>query len=278
MPEEKHMIKHATAVGNRKIKQKADQLINLIQENQDKEFFVCTHDNPDPDAMASGVGMNRILNFLGIESNKIWYCGEIGHPQNRSMQVSLNLPMKLWTTEVEKDVASRLEDSFFIFVDVCSPDQSNMSIPFDPQVVVDHHKQNPKSKDVLFIHDEIGACATLIADLMLNVPPIENEENKEHCFNHEADGMREVCTCIALGIKIDTLDFLSENSTDYDYKAYKLATIFMQSEKFHKVVSYELPPYMFEYEKVAFENKVVNNPTCIIGIGYLDQNRGDCIP
>jgi len=268
-----------TAVGNRKIKQKAEQLAQLIVDNKDKEFFVCTHDNPDPDALASGLGVLRILNFLGVESDKIWYCGEIGHPQNRALQVALNVPVKGWTVEVEKAVAAKQDDCFFIFVDVCGPEQTNMSIPYVPRIVVDHHKVTPKSKDVLFVHDEIGACATLVADLMLNMPPlVSDDDEKEWCFDHEVDGMRVLCTALALGIKIDTLDFLSENSADYDYKAYKLCTSYMLAEKFHKVVNYELPPYMFEYERLAFENKVVNSPTCIIGIGFIDESRGDCVP
>jgi len=267
------------AVGNRKVKQKAEQVAQLILDNKDKEFFICTHDNPDPDALASGLGMLRVLNFIGVEADKIWYCGEIGHPQNRAMQVALNLPVRQWNIEVEKSIAAKRDECFFIFVDVTGPEQSNMSIPYAPSLVVDHHKAVPKSKDVLFLHDDIGACATLVADLMLNMPPTTGESGeKDWCFNHEVDGVRELCTALAMGIKIDTIDFLSENSTDYDYKAYKLCTSYMQVEKFHKVVNYELPPYMFEYERIAYENRIVDNPTCVIGIGYVDESRGDCVP
>jgi len=276
---ESKQIVDASAVGNRKIKLKAEKLAEILSENKDKEFFICTHDTPDPDALASALAMSRILTFLGIEMQKIYYAGKISHPQNRAMSVSLNLPIKQWTPEIDKQVAANEENCFFIYVDVCGPEQRNMSIPYSPEVIVDHHKATPTCKDILFIHDEIGACATLMTDLMLNMPSKGEEDGaRYYCFDHEADGVRELFTALAIGIKTDTVDFLTENSTDYDYKAYKILTRFMQTDKFHRIVNYELPPYMFEYEKVAWENKEMNNPHFISGLGYLDENRGDCIP
>jgi len=271
-------IVESSAIGNKKIRQKVEKLVAVLTENQNKEFFICTHDTPDPDALASALAMSRVLEFLGIETQKIYYSGKISHPQNRAMSVSLNLPLKQWTPEVEKYVTANEDNCFFIFVDVCGPEQKNMSIPFRPQVVVDHHKAVPACKGVLFIHDEIGACATLMTDVMLNLPSIGDDDNKYFCFDHETDGMRELCTALAVAIKTDTLDFLTENSTDYDYKAYKILTRFMQNDKFFRIVNYELPPYMFEYEKTAWDNKKMDNPNFISGLGYLDDSRGDCIP
>jgi len=266
------------SVGNKKIKTKADALAKIITENAEKRFVVCVHNNPDPDALSSGLGMMRILNFYGIHTDKIYYSGEISHPQNRAMQVALNLPVKQWNDTIEKELAAEQDDCVFIYLDVCGPEQKNMSIPFQPTVVIDHHKSIPKDREVLFIHDEIGACATLVVDLILNMPPIREEESMFYCFDHEADGMRELCTALAIGIKTDTVDFVNETSSDYDYKAYKIVTNFMLTDKFHKIVNYELPPYIFEYERVAWENKKFNAPNFISGLGFIDDSRSDCIP
>ena len=53
--------------------------------------------------MASAMGMAWILEFLGVEDIGIYYCGDFGRRMNRAMQVTLNIPMKKWTPELQKE-------------------------------------------------------------------------------------------------------------------------------------------------------------------------------
>lgn len=267
---------HPSPIGNKKVKAKKDAFCKFVAENQQKQFVICAHDNPDPDALASAYGMYHVLSFLGIESIQMYYCGEISHPQNRAMKTVLKIPITPWTKPIENEFINAAEKPIFVFVDCVGGGQKNMSIPFDPAIVIDHHKAIT-GKGVLAIHDEIGACSTLVVDLMLSLSIIE-EENHIPCFDPDADDMREIATALAVGIKTDTLDFLTETTTDNDFQAYKVLSRYFSDEKFHKIVNYELPPYVFDAEREAWGNKNYQSPNLIAGLGFLEDSKSDCIP
>lgn len=267
---EKIADNNLTSLGNKRVKSKIVALKEFVEQNKKRQFLICCHDNPDPDAISSAVGMLRVVGFLGVEDAHIVYCGEISHPQNKAMSNVLMMPVKRWKS-IEPD-----DDAVYIFVD-CMGQQKNMSIPHDPDIVIDHHKGTP-AKGVLAIHDEIGACATLVTDLMLSLPPIENEGLTFECFDPSIDGIREIATALAVGIKTDTIDFRSEGTTDFDFQAYKVLTKFMSDDKFMKIVNYELPAYMFDYEEIAWRNKQVDSTNFITGLKFVEQSKSDCIP
>lgn len=263
-------------VGNRKVSQTHKALSEFLKANADKKFYVFSHDSPDPDSLSSGAAMIRILSFYGIECDAIYYCKAISHTQNKVLQNLLKLPAKRWNKDLEKELENNLDNCIIIFVDVAGTEQKNMSIPFQPNIVIDHHKTVPKADIV--IHDEIGACATLMLDLMLNVPPKEDNGDKTYCFDHEAEGMVDICTALAVGIKTDTLGFIHETTTEYDFKAHQILTRYMSKDRFLRIDNYELPPYVYEYSMVAWKNRNVMGTKLIAGIEYIDESKSDCIP
>ncbi len=265
------------SIGNKRVKGKLEGFLNIIEEHRHKRFYVCSHDNPDPDSIASAWGVAHILEFLGIAEPQIIYRGDVSHPQNRAMINVLNIPLRKWSDEIKGEA-----DTAFIFVD-CVGNQKNMTIPSDPLVVIDHHKATAP-KGVFSIHDEIGSCSTLVTDLMLSVPPRNtvpdsDEEGTElYCFDSEAEDFRELATALALGIKTDTIDFRSETTTDDDIKAYRLLCRQISDDKFSKIVNYELPEYMFDAEQLAWSNRVQDTPNLISGLGFVDEGHSDSIP
>lgn len=263
-------------IGNRRIKTKKDAFVKLVSEHKEKRWIICSHDNPDPDSIASCLGMVHILSFLGVEDSIVTYCGEISHPQNKAMINVLQLRITKW----EDLEPSEDADAIYVFVD-CSFGQKNMSIKQMPNLVVDHHKILINNKEVLFIHDEVGACSTLILDLALSIT-LENTEGEEtealQCFDPDEEGTKELATALAIGIKTDTLDFLNETTTGDDFQAFRLLGRHMSDEKFQRIVNYEFPPYVLDYEQIAWTNKNLKGPHFITGLGYVDESKSDCIP
>ena len=49
-----------------------------------KVSIIC-HDNPDPDALASGLAVQKLVEFYGHEA-KIYHGGLVEHQQNRAMK------------------------------------------------------------------------------------------------------------------------------------------------------------------------------------------------
>lgn len=271
-------------IGNKRVKAKKDAFIKLVTEKKEKRWYVCSHDNPDPDSIGSCLGMEHILKFLGVEDVRIVYCGEISHPQNRAMINVLQARITKWEdiTRGEGDRAGRLlSDAEYVFID-CASGQKNMSIKQTPTIVADHHKIST-NKDILYIHDEVGACSTLIFDLALSITRvIEGEpESEEHeqCFDPDEEGSKELATALAIGIKTDTLDFLAETTTPDDFNAFRVLGRHLSDEKFSRIVNYEFPPYVLDYEQIAWENKKTEyQPHFITGLGYVGGTKSDCIP
>ena len=277
------------ALGIKKIKKRKEELLRFIESNKDKKWIICSHNNPDPDSMSSAFGLQWVLQSLGVDSVEIYYCGEISHPQNKTMVNELNIPLKKWNMQVESDIESQRDNYVFVSVD-CVGNQKNISIPMKMDVSIDHHKSNA-GKDTLFVHDEIGSCATLIVDIGLSVAPDketnndDDDSNSENghvnngCFDPNEPGIKEVATALALGIKTDTLDFRSESTTEHDFKAYKFLSSMLSDDKFQKIVNYELPAYVFDAETLAWNNKNESyTPNFISGLKYIDPIKSDCIP
>lgn len=262
-------------LGNKRVKAKLVAISEFVENNKNKKFYVCCHDNPDPDAISSAMGMTRVVQFLGAEDIDIVYCGEISHPQNRAMSNVLTMPVHTGLKRWEK--IEPVAEAIYIFVDCTSPQQKNMSIPHEPQIVIDHHKTIAE-KGIISIHDEIGSCATLVTDLMLSLPSRADDEMTSVCFDPTLDGMKDIATALAVGIKTDTLDFRNETTTDFDFQAYKVLTKFMSDDKFTKIINYELPAYMFDFEEIAWRNRVHESPNFITGLKYVEPTKSDCIP
>ncbi|MHA2279852.1 MAG: DHH family phosphoesterase [Promethearchaeota archaeon] len=260
-------------LGNKKIKARVEAFVNLVSENKQNPWYVCSHDNPDPDSIASCLGVSHILNFLGVEDTTVTYCGEISHPQNRAMINVLQLRIKKWGD------LQPAENAVFVFVD-CSFGQKNISIKEMPKVVIDHHKILTNNKEVLFLHDEVGACSTLVFDLALSITTAgETEDETIQCFDPDEEGVKELATALAIGIKTDTLDFLNETTTSDDFQAFRELGRHLSDEKFGRIVNYEFPPYVLDYEQTAWENKRSEfQPHFITGLGYVDESKSDCIP
>lgn len=263
-------------IGNRKVKTHKEKFMEKVADNKDKTWYVCSHDNPDPDSIASVFGIKSILSYLGIDNIHMVYCGEISHPQNRAMINVLDIPIIKWDAEAAED------NAVFIFVD-CSYGQKNISISKKPLIVVDHHKVNTDNKDILFIHDELGACSTLVLDLTLSITKKKLSEDKEdeysQCFDPEEENNKSLATALAIGVKTDTLDFLSETTSNNDIEAFRMLARYLSDVKYSRIINYEFPPYVMDYEQIAWANKKSEfQPNFITGLGYVGESKSDCIP
>ena len=270
------------SAGNKRIRSKREAFIKLVTDNLHKVWYICSHDNPDPDSLASAMGMQRILRFLGAEQSLIVYCGEISHPQNRAMVNVLDIQVNRWD-DIKDEITRENGNVMFIFVD-CTFNQKNISIDLKPDIVVDHHKITTSNKDILYIHDEVGACATLVLDLALSLTTAPEDApgsglELESCLDLTEDSAKDLITALTIGIKTDTMDFLSETTTPEDIQAFLSLARHLSDDKYHRVVNYEYPPYVLDYEEIAWQSKKTDYlPHLITEIGFIDESKSDCIP
>ena len=155
-------------------------------------WLVLTHDNPDPDAVAAGVALVKLLRHHLSQRVTLAYGGIIGRAENLEMVRSLKLEMSRLRHIQFKNYRH------FALVDT-QPRTGNNQLPDDitPDLVFDHHPLRRATTEVPFVdvRTDYGATASIVAEYLL------------------AAGVsltRKEATAIVYAIRSETLDFSRE--------------------------------------------------------------------
>ena len=150
------------------------------------------HDNPDPDALASALAVQRLVERRGLVG-RIYHGGLIEHHQNRAMVQLLGIEVTRLIMGWEIADVLAAADAV-VAVDFHQPGANNV-LPVDhvPNVILDHHAVGDlPAADVAIVHPEFSATSSLVASLMT-------------ALDAEMDAV--LATALAFGIRTDTLGF-----------------------------------------------------------------------
>jgi nanoRNase/pAp phosphatase (c-di-AMP/oligoRNAs hydrolase) len=228
--------------------EKLDKLIAFATGH--RRALVLTHDNPDPDSLASGVALAWLLGELAGVEAKVAYGGIVGRAENRALIRELKLPV----VPVSRVV---FDDYDMICLVDTQPDQGNHSLPkrHFPDVVIDHHPVRPDSNlaPIADVGGPIGATSTVVVEYLraskLEIPPA-------------------IATALFYGIKADTRD-LGRQTTPQDVAAY--LWLFPRADK-DAMGQIEHPPLSLEYfalSHTAIERAEVHDHSVVLPLGEL---------
>ena len=164
--------------------------------------LILTHDNPDPDALASGLGLSRLFASWGIPSDLV-YSGLVTRAENKAM-------LKILTPEWEyHDYLPDLDSYSAIALVDTQPNAGNNDLPPEviPDVVIDHHhpvRDNMDKVSFVELRPDIGATASLVFQLL--------DAASTNIDTHLA-------TAIFYGLKTDTRG-LSRGDSEVDQEVY----------------------------------------------------------
>lgn len=162
---------------------------------------VVSHDNPDPDAIASALALARIAESVGLEADACYY-GEISHQENRALVNLLELPLvNLQDGDIDNYGSVALVDHSRPGVNDSLPPETSVD------VVIDHHPpRGPVEGRFVDLRSDVGATSTLLASYLKRF---------------DVDPGKSVATALLYGIQIDTKDFTREVvETDFEAAAY----------------------------------------------------------
>ena len=168
------------------------------------KIAVVTHDNPDPDAIASALALERIAERMGCSAQACYY-GSINHQENRAMVNLLGYDLR--TLDSDEDLSAF---AGFALVDHARPGV-NDGLPEDTDVdvVIDHHPpRGPVAARFTDLRSDVGATSTLLVDYYrrLGVEPAG-----------------DIATGLLFGIRVDTDEFSREVSVaDFEAGAFLL--------------------------------------------------------
>ncbi len=123
-----------------------------------------THDNPDPDTIASGWALLRLVRRLRRIRADLVYGGIIGRGENRALLEVLKIPLRRF-----EEVDPRSYDAVAL-VD-SQPRTGNNSLPpgIVPTIVIDHHPMRRATRDIPFhdVREDYGASVTIISEYLV---------------------------------------------------------------------------------------------------------------
>ncbi|MCM2332961.1 MAG: DHH family phosphoesterase [Anaeromyxobacteraceae bacterium] len=229
-------------------REKLDKLVSFARGH--RRALILTHDNPDPDSLASGVALAWLLSTLAGVEAKVAYGGIIGRAENRALIRVLKLPVVPIARVVFDDY------DLICMVDT-QPEQGNHSLPprHFPDVVIDHHPMRPDSNlaAIADVGGPIGATSTVVVEYV-RASRLEIPEN--------------IATALFYGIKADTRD-LGRQTTPQDVEAY--LWLFPRTDK-DALGAIEHPPLSqayFALSHTAIERAELYDGAVVLPLGTL---------
>jgi nanoRNase/pAp phosphatase (c-di-AMP/oligoRNAs hydrolase) len=169
-------------------------LKEMVERNAKGRWLVLTHDNPDPDALASAQILARILKVRFKQRVTVAYGGIIGRAENRELVKNLRLPF----SHVRH--LSWKKYQHFALVDT-QPRSGNNQLPSRtvPDIVIDHHpvRANTETGPFFDVRPKYGATATILAEYMLAA---------------DVKPTHALATALIYAIRSETLDFAREHA------------------------------------------------------------------
>ncbi len=174
------------------------KLKKLIDVVSDGRIFIQTHNYPDPDAIASAFGVQKLLEHFNITST-ICYDGTAEKLSALTMLSNFGIEMVPIA-----EIPDMCEKDKIITVDAQKYNSNLTDLIGDEVACIDHH---PTIFDCEYEYKDVrivGACSTLIA---------------EYFFENRIPLEENVASALLYGIKMDTADF-SRGVTQHDVNMY----------------------------------------------------------
>lgn len=243
----------------------------IFDDNVEHNMSICllTHPNPDPDCIAACKGLERLIKSWSPNSSvTIVYDGEISHPQNKTMVKVLNIDM-VHRDEIGREESDLINLADHIIVVDVMPERCDLG-KIKPLMVVDHHPVDTKNAKIKDIR-QVGSCCTIIWEYF---------QKENIILDPKSDDDNSLATAMLVGLKTDTMDLISEKTTDLDFHAFQNLLEKSNRTKLASIINYPLPSYLFNLRGRLEDdgNGIFQNGIYIGGIGYIAPNRRDALP
>lgn len=230
----------------------ARDLKKLVGSVRDGKFAIIVHNNPDPDAISSAMGLKEIANSVGVKA-EILYRGEIGHHENKAFINLLDVEM-----DQSKDFKA-LDYKKIALIECSGPGVNNFLPPgTEISIIIDHHQANIEEvkAEYVDIRPNIGATATIMTKYLQDLEiPIKTE----------------LATALLYGIKVDTDDF-QRNTDPLDLTAAAYLTPIANHDILSKIESPSRSVEEIDVLGDAIKNREIKGSYLISNVGTL-RNR-----
>ena len=215
-----------------------------------RALLIYTHDNPDPDALAAALGLQRLAEHeLGVIAT-LTYGGIVGRAQNRAMVENLKMPL----TPVERIDLDQYDT--IALVD-SQPETGNNSLPHGHRIdiVIDHHPLRPGSARAAWcdIRPDLGATSTIVFEYM-----------RQRALPVDAP----LATAFFFALRTETRD-LGRESTEAERSAYLALVPLVDHNLLYRMTHPKVPRAHFAALDRALRSALVFGDVVAVNLGAL---------
>lgn len=235
------------------LRRSRDKVHDLCEIAADaRKVLILTHDNPDPDALASCAALKHVLKHAASRDALIAHGGSIGRPENRALAGSLRAGLRPW-----RDIDVR---GFRVIALVdTQPRTGNNPLPPDltPSIVIDHHQVRNASWDARFtdIRTDYGSTSTILTEYLQTL---------------EAPLPRRLATALFYGIQSDTRN-LSRSRHEADRRALTHLFPLIDPRQLTAIEHARVSRHHFEILRRAIDHAVVYGDLVLSEIGRVES-------
>jgi len=217
-----------------------------------KPLAVVAHDNPDPDAIASAVGLVAIAESVGVPADA-YYFGEISHQENRAL-VNL-LDLSLYPADPDSFEPSNY--GTIALVDHSQPGVNDSLAPETPVgIVVDHHPPRmpiDETDRYVDIRPDVGSTSTIITEYFRRLGLVPEQA---------------LSTALLYGIQTDTKRFTREVS-EADFEAAAVLSETASEADLERIESPSITSSVVETLATAIQRRDVRGSALATCVGEI---------
>ncbi|WP_227354316.1 DHH family phosphoesterase [Haladaptatus salinisoli] len=223
---------------------KARQL-QAVVEGVSTKLAILTHDNPDPDSIASAAALQVIAESLGIEAD-ILYLGEIGHQENRAFVNLLGIEL------LQRDEVDITEYDTFALVDHMRATEPELDHPVD--ILIDHYEPETEYEaEFSDVRPNVSSTSTIMT---------------KYVQEFDISLSEEVATALLYGIRAETLDF-KRDTTPADLTAAAYLYPFANHDTLEQVESPSMSPETLDVLAEAITSRDVQGSHLVTNAGFI---------
>jgi len=233
------------ALESGELEYKARQLADVLTENGDR-IAILTHDNPDPDTIASAVALRAIAEAYDAEADII-YTGDIGHQENRAFVNLLGIELT-----PSSDAPELSEYDIVALVDHMK--SSEVEFDVDVDIFIDHYEPEQEfSARFMDVRTNVSSTSTILT---------------KYIQEFDLSPSEEVATALLYGIRAETLDF-KRDTTPADLTAAAYLYPFANHDTLEQVESPSMSPETLDVLAEAIQNREVQGSHLVSNAGFI---------
>lgn len=236
-----------------KMRHNKSKLSRLREQFKNKSTMLIVMQNfPDPDAIASAVGLRTLANTLDGIQCSIAHGGTVGRSENRALAQYLKLNLR------PLDKVQNTSFDVVAMVDA-QPNTGNASLPDHewPDIVIDHHPIRKATRSCSFtdVRGKYGATSTIICEYLMQAG---------------VEIKTDLATALVYGIRSDTQD-LGRETSQADIDAYLKLYPIANKRMLGRILSATIPDSYFQLFARALNSAKVYGPSIVANVGETEN-------